>query len=64
MTWILAVALAIAILAALHYRSQAIGWRECAEAVAQVSEASDELSYCYEDLRTAQMRSQFESECV
>ena len=57
--------LAIATYYALRFRNEAIGWRECAEAMANAQEASRELEpYQYADLRTDQIRSQFESECV
>lgn len=57
--------LAIATYYALRFRNDAIGWRDCAEAMANAHEASLELEqYQYADLRTAQIRSQFESECV
>lgn len=62
---VLLLLLAIATYYALRYRNDAIGWRECAEAMAKAQEASRELEpYQYDDLRSAQIRDQFESECV
>ena len=53
--------LAIATYYALRFRNDAIGWRECAEAMANAQEASRELEqYQYADLRTAHI--QYESE--